>query len=516
MPKTIGNAVEWYALNTPDKLAVLDSRAEEKSGLTYSQFWDRICRGASALHALGVGPGDRVALLMANSVRYVEAYHAIAVLGASVVPLNFRYVAAEIDYVVNHSEATALLFDAAFDGIVSELDGHLKTVKNNLIVTDAILPGKFNYEELLKVAPPWAPEHDVNADGCFYQGYTSGTTGFPKGCVNLHGRFVDFFKRCALLYNINPKSIEIVCAPLFHEAPTLFMMTQIFHGGTVVVTDDPTPANILKSIERHKVTWGFMVPTMWDGIISSGLVEKYDLSSMKILVSAGAPLMTHTKEALLECFPDSDLNEFYGATEVGIVTNLAGCDQRRKVRSVGRTIPGFHVKLVDDNGGEVKKGETGEIWIRGPILIREYFNNIEATNSARHGDWFTLSDMGRFDDEGFLYIVDRKKDMIITGGENVYPAEVEAVLSQHLGVLMCAVVGIPDKKWGEIIYAAVVLRPGATVTPSDLENHCSRLMARFKVPKRIDLVLTLPMSSFGKILRREVRKPFWEGQSTAV
>jgi acyl-CoA synthetase (AMP-forming)/AMP-acid ligase II len=516
MPRTIGNALEWHALNTPDKLAVLAAGAEDETGLTYAQLWDRVCRLASALRGLGVGPGDRVALLMVNSVRYVEAYHAIAVLGASAVPLNFRYVAAEIDYVVNHAEASALLFDSAFDAIVSELGGRLESVKGNLIVSDAVLPGRFNYEELLKAASPEAPEQDADVEGCFFQGYTAGTTGFPKGCVNLHGRFVAFFKRCAMLYDIGPDSIEIVGAPLFHEAPTLFMLTQVFRGGTVIVTADPTPANLLQSIERHRVTWGFMVPTMWDAIVSSGLAASHDLASMKVLVSAGAPLMTHTKEALLEIFPVGDLNEFYGATEVGIVTNLQGCDQRRKLRSVGRTIPGFHVKLVDDNGHEVKPGETGEIWIRGPILIREYFKNPEATASARHGDWFTLSDMGRFDEEGYLYIVDRKKDMIITGGENVYPAEVEAVLSQHSAVQMCAVVGIPDKKWGEIIYAAVVQRPGALVTPAELEIHCSRLMARFKVPKRIELVPTLPMSSFGKILRREVRKPFWEGQSAAV
>jgi len=449
---------------------------------------------------------------MINSVQYVEAYHTIAALGASAVPLNFRYVAAEIEYVVNHAEASVLIFDAAFEGVVDELGGRLKTVKGNLVVTDASLPGKLSYEALLQTASAKAPDEDADVEGCFFQGYTAGTTGFPKGCVNLHGHFVDFFKRCAMIYDIGSSSIEIIGAPLFHEAPTLFMMTQVFRGGTVVVTSDPAPANMLSSIERHRVTWGFMVPTMWDGIVSSGLAAEYDLSSMKYLISAGAPLMTHTKEGLLDIFPDADLNEFYGATEVGIVTNLAGCDQRRKVRSVGRPIPGFHLKLVDDDGREVIHGEIGEIWIRGPILIREYYKNPEATASARRGEWFTLSDMGRFDDEGYLYIVDRKKDMIITGGENVYPAEIEAVLSQHPAVQMCAVVGIPDRKWGEIIYAAVVPKPGAIVSPEDLDGYCSRVLARFKIPKRIDLVASLPMSSFGKILRREVRKPFWEAQ----
>jgi len=516
MPNTIGLALEWHAVQTPHKLAVTSSSYESGTGLTYAQLYQRASRLANALRTLGIGPGDRVALLMANHVRYVEAYHAIALLGAAAVPLNFRYVAAEVEYVVSHSEARALLFDSAFASVVKELDGKLRSLGENLIVTDADMPGRLNYEQIVEAASPQAPDPAVDVEGCFFQGYTAGTTGFPKGCVNLHGRFVDFFKRCALLYGIGPDDVEIVAAPLFHEAPTLFMMTQVFRGGTLVVTAETQPAALLSTVQRHRVTWGFMVPTMWDAIVASGEAGRHDTSSMRLLVSAGSPLLTHTKEGLLASFPQADLNEFYGGTEVGIVTNLRGRDQRRKTRCVGRPIPGFHVRLVDDSGKDVPQGEAGEIWIRGPILIREYYRNPEATASARHGDWFTLADMGRFDEEGYLHIVDRKKDMIITGGENVYPAEVEAVLAQHPAVLMSAVVGIPDAKWGEVIYAAVVARPGATVTSQELDAHCSKSLARFKVPKRLELVASLPMSSFGKILRREVRKPFWEGQTAAV
>lgn len=519
MPRTIGHALEWHAVYTPKRLAVCERASSAIGGtgaLTYAELWERSCRLANALLALGIRPGDRVATLMFNSARYVEIYHAIAVIGAAAVPLNFRFVAGEIEYIVNHSGAKALIFDAALAPVVEQLQGRLLSVGANFIVSDEVLPGRLCYEELVSNAQATRPDIEVDPDSCFFQGYTAGTTGFPKGCVNLHGRFTDFFKRTALLYGLGQDDVELVPAPLFHEAPTLFMLSQIFRGGTVVVTRETDPASLLRLIQSYKVTWAFMVPTMWDSLVNSGLIGEHDVSSMRLLVSAGAPLLTHTKNGLLDLFPQADLNEFYGGTEVGIVTNLSGKDQRRKVRSVGRPIPGFHVRLVDDNGIDVPTGETGEIYIKGPILIREYFNNAEATAAARHGEWFSLGDMGRFDEEGYLHIVDRKKDMIITGGENVFPAEIEAVLYQHPAVAMTAVVGIPDPNWGEIIYASVVLKNGESVSESALAAHCAKHMARFKVPKKFAFVDQLPTSSFGKILRREVRKPFWEGKEVAV
>jgi acyl-CoA synthetase (AMP-forming)/AMP-acid ligase II len=327
---------------------------------------------------------------------------------------------------------------------------------------------------------------------------------------------VDFFKRCAFLYGITPRDVELVPAPLFHEAPTLYSMTQIFRGGTVVATKDTQPADILRHIAEHRTTWAFMVPTMWDALVTSGLVRPQQVESMRVLISAGAPLLTHTKEALLEQFPSAGLNEFYGGTEVGIVTNLGPEDQRRKVRSVGRPIVGFQVRLLDENGADVPAGEVGEIYIKGPILIREYYRNPEATAAARRGEWFTLGDMGRFDEEGYLHIVDRRKDMIITGGEHVFPTELESILHTHPAVAAVAVVGIPDKRWGEVILAAVVLKAGQRATEEELINHCTGRVARFKVPKKVQFMDQLPMSSFGKILRREVRRPHWEGWGANV
>jgi acyl-CoA synthetase (AMP-forming)/AMP-acid ligase II len=513
MPKTIGDALEWHARFTPTQVAVIDAGGS----VNYRQFWDRVCRLGNAMLGLGVAPGDRVAILMVNGRRYLEAYHAIATIGAAAVPLNFRFVASEIEYVVNHSGAKALVFDSAFAPVVRQLDGRLPTVGSNLVVSDAAPDANgVSYELLVENASAERPSVAVDPDGCFFQGYTAGTTGFPKGCVNLHRGFVDFFKRIALLYSITPRDVELVPAPLFHEAPTLFAMTQIFRGGAVVVTRDTQPPDILRHIAEHRTTWAFMVPTMWDAIVSSGLVRAPQVESMRMLVSAGAPLLTHTKEALLEQFPTAGLNEFYGATEVGIVTNIGPEDQRRKTRSVGRPIPGFDVRLLDEHGNDVPTGDVGEIYIKGPILIREYFSNPEATAAARKGEWFTLGDMGRLDEEGYLHIVDRRKDMIITGGEHVFPTELESILLTHPAVASVAVVGIPDKRWGEVILAAVVLKAGQRATEEELINHCNGRVARFKVPKKVQFMDQLPMSSFGKVLRREVRHPHWEGWGANV
>ena len=226
--------------------------------------------------------------------------------------------------------------------------------------------------------------------------------------------------------------------------------------------------------------------------------------------------MTHTKEAILRRFPNVGLNEFYGATEVGLVTNLRAEDQRRKVRSVGRPVIGMFVELWDEDGNVVPHGEVGEIHIGGATTIREYYNNPEATAEARKGGFFTPGDMGRFDEEGYLYIVDRKKDMIISGGENIFPNDIEEVLYRHAAVEMAAVVGAPDAKWGEIVVAVVTLKPGGCVGETELIAHCKTFLSGFKVPKRIDFRDQMPMSSFGKILRRDVRTSYWEHQEVKV
>jgi acyl-CoA synthetase (AMP-forming)/AMP-acid ligase II len=284
----------------------------------------------------------------------------------------------------------------------------------------------------------------------------------------------------------------------------------------VIVTSDSTPANVFSMIDKDAATWTFMVPTMWASMVGSEEIDRFDLASLRLLLSGGSPLLTHTKEALLSRFPEAGLNEFYGATEAGLVTNLRPEDQRRKVRSVGRPVIGMFVELRDEDGNVVPKGEVGEIHIGGATIIREYFNNTEATAAARLAGFFKLGDIGRFDEEGYLYVVDRKKDMIISGGENIFPNDIEEILYRHPAVEMAAVVGAPDPKWGEIVVAAVKLKLGGTVDEAELIAHCKAHLSSFKVPKRIDFRDQMPISSFGKILRREVRESYWRQQDVRV
>jgi len=513
MPSRIGDALHWYATYTPNKIAIISSVGTQ----TYAQLWSRVCRLSSAMAELGLAPGDRIALLMQNSSRYLEIYQAAALMGAAVVPLNFRFAASEIEYVVNHSGARALFFDDSFALTVESLRTRLPTVGGRYVVTDGAGNHTANsYETLVgsgRQAPPATPA-DLSA--CYFLGYTSGTTGFPKGCVNPHREFADCLHRIATIYGITENDRELVAAPLFHEAPALFALLQIFRGGTVIVTSDTSPARVFEMIDQTEATWTFMVPTMWASMVASDEINRFDLGSLRLLLSGGSPLLTHTKEAILKRFAKAGLNEFYGATEVGLVTNLPPEDQRRKVRSAGRPVIGMFVELRDEQGNVVPQGEVGEIHIGGATIIREYFSNTQATAAARRGGFFTLGDMGRFDEEGYLYIVDRKKDMSISGGENIFPNDIEEILYRHPAVEMAAVVGAPDPKWGEIVVAAVKLKPGSSVDQAELIAHCKKYLSSFKVPKRIDFRDQMPMSSFGKILRRDVRKFYWEHQEVKV
>ena len=249
----------------------------------------------------------------------------------------------------------------------------------------------------------------------------------------------------------------------------MFVLLQIFRGGTVIVTGDPSPTNVFATVDRHRATWTFMVPTMWASMIASEEIDRFSLILLRLLLSGGSPLLTHTKEAILQRFPKAGLTSFLTPPKSAWLRILPPEDQRRKVRSVGRPVIGMFVELRDEDGQVVPKGEVGEIHIGGATIIREYFNNPAATEEAWKGSFFTLGDMGRFDEEGYLYIVDRKKDMIISGGENIFPNDIEEVLYRHPAVEMAAVVGAPDPKWGEIVVAAVTLKSGTSA--SELEAH---------------------------------------------
>jgi acyl-CoA synthetase (AMP-forming)/AMP-acid ligase II len=510
MPNRIDESLRWWATYTPDNVAMVSAEC----AYTYAQLWRRVLRLADSLRVHGLRAGDRVALLMQNSHRYLDLYHTAALLGAAVVPLNFRCNATEIEYVINHSGAATLVFDSSYADMIADVRSRLPAVER-YVCAGGQPENTLFYEGLVEAGVERDQGVDPDPAGTYFQGYTSGTTGAPKGCVVPQREFVECLQNVATLYGIDARDIELVVAPLFHEAPAVFALLQLLRGGVVVVTPDSRPANICDLIERYRATWAFMVPTMWSSLVNSSEIDDADLSSLRMLMSGGSPLLTQTKEALLDKLPGAGLNEFYGGTELGLVTNLEPRGQRRKVRCVGKPVPGRFVELRDDHGRRVPQGQVGEVHVSGDVLLKEYFKNPEATAAARGSDGFlTLGDMGRFDEEGYLYIVDRKKDMIISGGENIFPNDVEDILYRHPAVLMAAVVGAPDSKWGEIVVAAVKLKEDASASEQELITHCKTWLSSFKVPRKVDFYQDLPMSTFGKVLRREVRRSYWT--TTAV
>lgn len=505
---SMAESLRWCGAVHQNKTAIVDG----ERCVTYGQLRNRVNRLAHTLMGLGLKEGDRCSILLQNCAEYIEIYLALASTGIAAVPLNFRFVGSEIEYVVNDSESKALIMGKEFLPVISEVRSKFENVDKGkyLVIGGGAPSDMLDYEQALAQASDQDVKVNIDLDGCFFQGYTAGTTGFPKGCVNSNAKFVGHHKRCLVVFRVNINDVQLVPAPLFHEAPTLFSLMQIFGGGTVVTTSNPTPEVILGLIQQHKVTNVFMVPTMYSTLLDFPEHNSYDVSSMRSLVCAGAPLLSDTKFGIIEYFQHAGLNEFYGATEMGVVTNLYPHEQQGRPRSVGKPIPGWEIKLLDQEGNEVPVGTEGEIYMKGPRLLKEYYKLPEVTKECTRGDYFTLRDVGRFDEEGYLYIVDRKHDMIISGGENIFPIEIEEVIAHHPAVNQAVVIGVPDKKWGEALKAIVVLKSGQEVSEEEIKKFCRSKLAGYKIPKSVEFRTTLPMSSFGKILKRELRKEFWK------
>lgn len=494
----------------PTKLAIIGERRQ----LTYEQLQARSNRVANAAMQSGLRKGDRVAVLLNNREEWSEILFGLGSCGIVTVPVNTRFVTSESEYLLEHSNAQALIFGSDFSEMVGDL-----TLKFPLSPCVAVgrPPEMFpvatvDYEDWLGAVSEADPRVDVQEDDMWYLGYTSGTTGFPKGTIITHRTRVLTSCYGALEFGIGPNDVCLVVMPLFHSNGIGFQLLQLGVGGTVVIQEKFDPDRVFSGIELHGITMASLVPTMYvDMLNAEEARNRHDLRSMRVFISSSAPLHTQTKEGIVQGFPGSVLNEFYGSTEGGFVTNLRPHDQMRKVRSVGEPCTGVEVHLGPPEEEEVGDGEVGELYSRGPAHVSEgYLNDPENTErSFRPGGWFTAGDMARRDDEGYLYLVDRKNDMIITGGENVYPSEVEEILITHPAVAEVAVVGVPDERWGERITGIVKLRANAEATDTELMEWCRSRLAGYKTPRAIDFWPELPRNPTGKILRRKIRETFW-------
>jgi acyl-CoA synthetase (AMP-forming)/AMP-acid ligase II len=506
-----------YSEIQPDKIAVIDDSSSGMVRWTYAELEVQANRLANALSSAGVGPGEKVIWCGQNSPQVVAMVNAARKLGAVAVPLNYRLTPDEALHVIGHSDATIAYVDAEYAQTFIALDGRLDRLRH-VIVFDGPAPAGMLGDEFVASASSDPPDIDAGEDAGATIIYTSGTTGKPKGAVR-RGRPADSAIIALLgLIGYTPDDIYLTSGPLYHSGPGSFMAVALALGQTVVVQRKFDPQDWLRLVDTYRVSSTFAAPApirMVCGLPAS-VKARYDRSSMRLMIANAAPWSFALKQQYLADFPAESLWEVYGSTELGVNCVLEPKDQLRKPGSCGRPAPSVEIRLLDDAGDEVTgtgPGHPGELFVRSTVVFDEYYKQQESYDSARRGDLHTVGDIAYRDDEGYIYICDRKTDMIISGGMNIYPAEIEAALEQHPGVYEAAVFGIPSEDWGEAVHATVVLRPGSEVSDQDLMSFGREHLAAYKIPRSVSFTDELPRTGSGKVLKRELRAPYWAGRA---
>lgn len=493
----------------PEKIATVD-HGRRQSFLELSQ---RVARLAGALRQLGVARGDRVAVLALNSDRYVETALAVWWAGAVLNPVNTRWNAAEIIYTLKDCEVGVLLVDDAFAAMAQDLHAGVPCLRTTIHMgRQATPPGLQDYETLLAQAQP---VEDARCDASALAAilYTGGTTGFPKGVMLSHRNlWSSMVGRTAEIPNPS-NFVTLLIAPMFHVAGLGRLIGQTIVGGTCVTLPAFQVESVLRTIQDEQITDLVMVPSMIQMMVDDPCFPKFRLGSLQRIVWGAAPIALPLLERALDALPGVEFIHAYGMTETSASVSVNGTcntvEARRSglIRSAGRAGYATEVRIADEQGQEVPRGASGEILVRGPIVMMGYWNRPEETQTALRDGWLRTGDGGTMDQAGYIYVIDRIKDMIITGGENVYPAEVEGVLGSHPAVATSAVIGVPSDKWGEAVHAVVVLREGMQVSEQELRDHCRRQLGGYKCPKSIEFRTAMPLSAAGKVLKSELRKP---------
>ncbi|MFE3074555.1 fatty-acid--CoA ligase FadD5 [Nocardia tengchongensis] len=498
------NQIATHAAMRPDHVAFKFKGAET----TWKQLHERSEKFAGALSRRGVGFGDRVVLLALNYTEYIEAVMGINALGAIAVPVNFRLTPPEVAYIVADSGAKAVVTDSVLQPLALGVAGQIPELSTVVVINGQSGDGVLGYDDALaEPGEPHAPLDIPEDTPCLIM-YTSGTTGSPKGAVLTHANMNAQALTCIRALEITPESIGFCTSPLFHIAGLGSLTPYFMLGGTTVLHPlgafDAT--EFLDAIEAEQATTAFCVPVQWQLICEEPTVKQRKLA-LRALCWGAAPASDTVLRAMADCFPDAFNVAVFGQTELSPITCvLEGKDALRKLGSVGLPIPTLQTRVVDDEMNDVAPGEIGEIVYRGPTLMQRYWNKPEATAEAFHGGWFHSGDLVRRDEEGFVYVVDRKKDMIISGGENIYCAEVENVLFAHPKIHEAAVVGRPHEKWGEVPVAVVALAAGIDeLTLDELEPFLNESLARYKHPKHLVVVPELPRNASGKVVKVALR-----------
>ncbi|MFQ5444453.1 MAG: class I adenylate-forming enzyme family protein [Nitrospinales bacterium] len=521
----IADGLRINSWRNPEKIAAVfnDKR------VTYAQLNARANQLAHAMLKKGFQRQNKISILMHNNIEFLEIYHGLVRAALISVPVNFRLVPAELEYIINNSDSVGL-----FVGIelFEKLDpGKIPLVKkeNIIIVSPRQLTpeGFMNYEDFIADCPEHEPENvDQKENDIFYFGYTSGTTGFPKGAMNTTRGTLDIIKnifvRTAGKKHIDlSERVMLAIIPICHSNSVWSTLITFWCGGTNVIFPSGkfNPEKVLQIIDEEKVTTSSMVPTMIIKILSLSdeIKKKYDMGSLTSLGSSSAPLLTKTKEEALEFFKNVRFSEGYGSTETGALTTLRHRDQMRKVRSIGQPNPGIEIKLIDEEGDVVTEpGKLGVLWAKARSAFIGYYKDEAKTKRSIDGEWSSPGDIAYFDEEGYYYLADRKHDMIISGGENIYPAEIEEVISRLPQVSEVTVFGVPHEDWGEEVKAAVILKEGETLDEQEFLDYCKDHLAGYKRPRSVDFVDDFPRTATGKVLKRILKQPYWENQERNI
>ena len=509
---TISDMIKTHARLQPDKIGVRDSRRS----LTFAQWDERCSRLANAMHALGIRKGDRVALYAYNTIEWMELYGGLARAGLIAVPINFRLVGQEISYILTHCAARAVV-------VQNDLKENIDAIRSTpelqdlsyILLGGEKTPGWLEYEALLASASTEAPDVAVGPDDTFAIMYTSGTTGYPKGAIRRHGANSLIAILTAFDLGFSRNDVGLFVMPMCHANSLYFSLTFSYLGATCVIDDRKSfdPEAVLQEMARQKVTFTSLVPTHFIMMLSlpEEVKARYDVDTVGKLMISSAPAREDTKRAIIAYFRNSKLFELYGSTEAGWVTLLRPQDQIHKLGSVGREWTGTGpVKFLGPDGNEVPDGEVGELYSWTPFVFDGYWNEPQKSADAFRGAWCSVGDMGRRDEDGYIHLVDRKSNLIISGGENIYPSEVEGVIGAHPAVKDVAVIGVPDEKWGESVKSIIVPHAGQSVTEAEILDWCRSRMAGYKRPRSIIFVSDqdMPRTPTGKILHRILRQRF--------
>ena len=508
----LGQHLKLNAKKYPDTVALKD--AERR--FTYPDVNRRVNQLAHGLIGLGLGKGDKVAVLLENSIEIVEVYLATAKSGLVIVPINFRLMGKDVEYIANNSDARAIIVHDEFAPVVDSVREQLSNIDpDNYIAVGSRVNGYQNYQDLISGQSENEPDIQVASRDAWILIYTSGTTGKPKGVVRSHASHIAFYLVNGIDFQFNEHDICLNVMPLCHINSTFFTFTFIYIGASVYIHPGRSfrAEQILEIIEREKITFISLIPTHYNLLLNVPEEDRqFNVSSIRKLLCSSAPVRKTMKLAIMDFFPGVELYEGYGSTEAGIVTVLKPEDQMRKLGSIGyETLGTDFVKILNEGGNEVPQGEVGELYSRGPMLFNEYYKLPEKTTKSFKGEWFSAGDMARKDGDGFYQIVDRKDNMIITGGEHVYPSEVEEVVGSHECVFDCACIGIPDDKWGEKVVAVVIARDGvekSQINEDTIKACCKDVLAGYKRPKEVVFIKEddMPRTPTGKILHRKLRE----------